>query len=419
VGSKGHVDYLLVGAVLVLLAIGAQMVYSSSVVIAHNEFGDDTYFLTRQMVWAGIGLAGLVLAAGIDYHRWEKISFLLLFVSTIALVLVLMPQFGTTRYGSARWLQIGSLPLVQPSEFTKLAVVVYFADWLSRKGYRVGELFHGSIPFILLLSLIAGLVLAEPDLGTTVIICAAAFSIFFVAGANLSHLILFLPLGLAATWVAINTVAYRADRLAAFLDPWADPQAKGWQTIQTLIALGSGGLTGVGFGMSRQKAYALPNAHTDSIFAIIGEELGLIGTLAVVLLFLIVGWRGIRIAMRAPDGLGRLLAIGLTSMIIWQAIVNVGAVTNSLPYTGVTLPFVSFGGSSLCVSLVAVGILLSVSRLAGSGAWVEHERASPGEPPGKQGTPSGQPPSTRRTRPSRRRARARVGAAAVGGGVRA
>lgn len=407
-GGRRHVDYVLVGTVFLLLAVGAQMVYSSSVVIAHNEFEDETYFLTRQLLWAGIGLLGLVLAAGIDYHRWEKVSFPLLFISAIALVLVLIPEFGTNKYGSARWLQLGSLPLVQPSEFTKLAVVVYFADWLSRKGPKVATLAHGSIPFILLLILIAGLVLAEPDLGTTVIICAAAFSIFFVAGANLLHLIVLLPAALAATWVAIHAAAYRADRLAAFLDPWADPQAKGWQTIQTLIALGSGGVTGVGFGMSRQKAYALPNAHTDSIFAIIGEELGLIGTLAVVLLFLIVGWRGLRISMRAPDSLGRLLAIGLTSMIIWQAIVNVGAVTNSLPYTGVTLPFVSFGGSSLCVSLVAVGILLSVSRLGGSASIAERMRASPARPPGVRGSP-----------PNRRRARARARATTVSGGVRA
>ncbi len=370
--GRGHVDFVLVGAVLILLAIGAQMVYSASVVVAHNEFGDDAYFVTRQVIWIAIGLAVMALAARVDYRRWKSVSLVLLLVCVVALVLVLVPQLGVHRYGSARWLRLGPLPDVQPSEFAKLAIVVYMADWLARKGPKVSKLSHGSIPFVVILGLVASLVLVEPDLGTTVIICAAAFSIFFVAGANLLHLTFgMIPAGLALGWWAIHAAAYRADRLAAFFDPWGDPQAKGWQTIQTLIALGSGGVTGVGFGMSRQKAYYLPNAHTDSILAIIGEELGLLGTLAVILLFTVVGWRGMWIAARAPDAFGRLLATGLTSMILWQAIVNIGAVTNSLPYTGVTLPFISFGGSSLLISLGSVGLLLSVSRFAGQPAGDE------------------------------------------------
>ncbi len=362
-GARGHIDYVLLGVVLCLLALGAQMVYSSSVVIAHNEFGDDAYFVTRQVIWSIVGLASLALAAGIDYHRWQKVSTLLLLACVIALVLVFVPQLGITRYGSQRWLQLGPLPAVQPSELTKLAIVVYMADWLSRKGSGVSKLGTGSIPFVLILSFIAMLVLLEPDLGTTVIICAAAFSVFFIAGANLWHITLFfVPAGLTILWLAIHMAAYRAERWATFMDPFADPQGTGWHTIQTLIALGSGGLTGVGLGESRQKAYALPAAHTDSILAIIGEELGLAGTMAVILLFMLVGWRGFQIALRAPDTLGRLLAVGITSMVLWQAVINVGAVTASLPYTGVTLPFISFGGSSLCISLLSIGILLSVSR---------------------------------------------------------
>ena len=380
-GARGHVDYVLLGAVLLLLALGAQMVYSSSVVIAHNEFGDDAYFVTRQVLWALAGLAVLGVAAGVDYHRWQNVSTLLLLVCVIALMLVLIPQLGVNRYGSHRWLQVGPLPAVQPSELTKLAIVVYMADWLSRKGPDVGKLGTGSIPFVLILSLVAGLVLLEPDLGTTVIICAAAFSVFFIAGANLWHVALgFIPGGVLILWGAITMAAYRADRWAAFMDPLADPQGKGWQTLQTLIALGSGGLTGVGLGMSRQKAYYLPAAHTDSILAIIGEELGLLGTLSVIVLFMVIGWRGFRIAVQAPDPLGRLLAVGVTSMILWQAIVNIGAVTNSLPYTGVTLPFISFGGSSLCISLLSVGILLSVSRFAGGGAQPARPERGPRRP---------------------------------------
>ena len=363
--GRGHVDYILIGAVALLLALGAQMVYSASVVIAHNEFGDETYFFTRQLLWIGIGSIGMITAASIDYHRWQKVSLILLLVAVVALILVLVPGLGLKLSGSSRWLKIGPLPSVQPSEFAKVAVVIYMADWLARKGRDITRLTHGSIPFLIILGLVAGLVILEPDMGTAVIVCAVAFSVFFVAGANLWHLVLgFVPGGLAVMWVATHAAQYRAERFAGFLDPGADPLGKGWQAMQTFIALGSGGLTGVGLGMSRQKAYYLPNAHTDSILAIIGEELGLVGTMTVVLLLVIIGWRGLRIALQAPDPFGRLLALGLTSKIMWQAIINIGAVTSSLPYTGVTLPFVSFGGNSLFMTMTAVGFLLSVSRFA-------------------------------------------------------
>jgi cell division protein FtsW len=257
------------------------------------------------------------------------------------------------------------LPAIQPSELAKIAVVIYMADWLARKGRGVSRFTHGSIPFLIILSVIAGLVLVEPDMGTAVIICAIAFSVFFVAGANLWHLVIgFVPGGTLTALVVVFAAPYRAERLAGFLNPFADPLGKGWQAMQTFIALGSGGLTGVGFGMSRQKAYFLPNAHTDSILAIIGEELGLVGTLTVIALLMVIGWRGLRIALRAPDPFGRLLALGLTAKILWQAIINVGALTGSLPYTGVTLPFVSFGGNSLCMTMIGVGLMLSVSRFA-------------------------------------------------------
>jgi cell division protein FtsW len=202
-------------------------------------------------------------------------------------------------------------------------------------------------------------------MGTAVIICAVAFSVFFVAGANLWHLVLgFIPGGILVALIVTFAAPYRAERWAGFLNPLADPLGKGWQAMQTFIALGSGGATGVGFGMSRQKAYFLPNAHTDSILAIIGEELGLVGTCTVILLLMVIGWRGLRIALRAPDPFGRLLALGLTAKVVWQAIINIGAVTSTLPYTGVTLPFVSFGGNSLCMTMIGVGLMLSVSRFA-------------------------------------------------------
>ncbi len=379
--GRGHVDYVLLGAVGLLLVIGAQMVYSSSVVIAHNEFGDETYFFTRQLLWIVVGLVGLGIAASIDYHRWQSISVLLLLVTVIALVLVLVPQLGMKQYGSARWLKLGPLPSFQPSELAKLVVCIYMADWLARKGTNVGKLGQGSIPFVIILGIIAGLVVVEPDMGTAVIICAVAFSVFWVAGANLWHLVLgFLPGGAAMIWYVTHAAAYRVERYQAFLDPFADPQGKGWQAIQTFIALGSGGLTGVGLGMSRQKAYYLPNAHTDSILAIIGEELGMLGTLGVIALLMIIGWRGLRIALRAPDPFGRLLAVGLTSKVLWQAIVNIGAVTNSLPYTGVTLPFVSFGGNSLCMTMIGIGLMLSVSRFAIASSTAARLNRPPADP---------------------------------------
>ncbi|MFN8637768.1 MAG: putative lipid II flippase FtsW [Chloroflexota bacterium] len=382
VKGGSHVDYILIGAVALLLAIGAQMVYSASVVIAHNEFGDETYFFTRQLTWIAVGSLALIFTASVDYHRWQKVSLALLIVTVIALVLVLVPSLGTTQYGSSRWLKLGPLPSFQPSELTKVAVVIYMADWLARKGRGVSGFFHGSVPFLIILSLIAGLVLVEPDMGTAVIICAVAFSVFFVAGANLWHLVIgFLPGGTAVAGLVIFMASYRADRLAGFWNPEADPLGKGWQAMQTFIALGSGGLTGVGFGMSRQKAYFLPNAHTDSILAIIGEELGLIGTLTVVILLMVIGWRGLRIALRAPDPFGRLLALGLTAKVIWQAIINIGAVTSSLPYTGVTLPFVSFGGNSLCMTMIGVGLLLSVSRFAQTTPAMTRLNPPPTNPP--------------------------------------
>jgi cell division protein FtsW len=382
VRSGSHADYVLIGAVAVLLALGAQMVYSASVVIAHNEFGDETYFFTRQLTWIAVGTVGLIVAASIDYHRWQKVSLLMLIVTVVALILVLVPGFGLVQYGSARWLKIGPLPSFQPSELAKIAVVIYMADWLARKGRSVSRFSTGSIPFLIILSIIAGLVIVEPDMGTAVIICAVAFSVFFVAGANLWHLAIgFVPGGLLTAMVVTYAAPYRAERLAGFLDPFADPLGKGWQAMQTFIALGSGGLTGVGFGMSRQKAYYLPNAHTDSILAIIGEELGLIGTVAVIALLMVIGWRGLRIALRAPDPFGRLLALGLTAKILWQAIINIGAVTSSLPYTGVTLPFVSFGGNSLCMTMIGVGLMLSVSRFARTTANPNRVNRPPTDPP--------------------------------------
>jgi len=286
------------------------------------------------------------------------------------MILVLIPGIGVGNYGATRWIKLGPLPLpqVQPSEFAKLALIVYMSAWLAHKGNRVRELTYGFVPFALLLIVVTALIMAQPDMGTSFVVVATAGCLFFVAGANLFHFFVAAAGGVVGFLYLIVHSGYRSDRIQAFLNPWADPRDTGWHTIQTLIALGSGGITGLGLGASRQKFYYVPNAHTDAIFAIIGEELGLMGSAAVILLFAILAWRGFRIAFKAPDRFGRLLATGITCMILVQAATNIAVVTNTLPYTGITLPFISFGGSSLLVCMVGVGLLLGVSR---------HDRAIP------------------------------------------
>jgi cell division protein FtsW len=359
-------DYLLLGTTIALLVLGTLMVYSASFVVAHNEFSDDAYFLTRQLLWVAIGSVALVFGMTLDYHRWRSVSVVVMLVCIALLVAVLVPGIGVRSYGASRWLRFGSLLQVQPSELAKIAIVLYLADWLARRGSLVRHFGNGLLPFAIIVTLVSGLVEIQPDLGTTSIIVGAAACVFFVAGANLLHIGMGACLGVLGALAALSRLSgYRQDRIAAFLDPFSDIQGSGWHTAQGLIALGSGGPLGRGLGESFQKFYWVPNAHTDAIFAIIGEELGFIGSLGVLGLFGILAWRGFLIAFRAPDAFGRLLATGLTCMLTLQAIVNIAVVTNSVPYTGITLPLVSFGGSSTVISLLAVGLLLNISRFKG------------------------------------------------------
>ncbi|HZK66226.1 MAG TPA: putative lipid II flippase FtsW [Chloroflexota bacterium] len=356
-------DLLLLGVSLVLLVLGVEMVYSASFVVAQQEFNDATYFLSKQVMWAVIGFVALVVLMTLDYHVLEKVALLLMLATVAAMLLVLVPGMGVASYGATRWLKLpGPLPPIQPSEFAKLALIIYMSHWLARKGARVREFTYGLIPFATILVAVTGLIMLQPDMGTSLVVVGTAACIFFAAGANLFHFVIASAGGVAAFAYLVMSEGYRSERLLAFRDPWADPQNTGWQTIQTLIALGSGGTTGLGLDASRQKFYWVPNAHTDAIFAIIGEELGLLGTAGVILLFVLFAWRGFHIAFRAPDAFGRLLATGVTCMVLVQAVMNMAVVTNTVPYTGITLPFVSFGGSSLLVCMAGVGVLLSVSR---------------------------------------------------------
>ena len=298
----------------------------------------------------------------IDYRHWRSFSLAIMFGCIGLLVLVLVPGIGTSSYGAVRWLKIAGVQ-IQPSEIAKLAIILYLADWLARRGRLVRDLLRGLLPFAIIVGIVAALVAVQPDLGTTAIIVGVAACVFFVAGANLVHIALVGVAGLAMGAVVLAHLSgYQLDRIRAFLDPWSNIQGSGWHTAQGLIAVGSGGVFGHGLGNGLQKFYWVPNAHTDAIFAIIGEELGFVGCVGVIALFGVLSWRGFLIAWRAPDQFGCLFATGLTCMLTLQALVNVAVVTNSLPYTGVTLPLVSFGGSSTMISLIAIGLLLNISR---------------------------------------------------------
>jgi cell division protein FtsW len=367
-------DYWLMASTIALLVLGTLMVYSASFAVAHNEFNDDAYFLVRQLAWDIIGGLALVLVMRVHYQHWRRWSVPIMLLVIVLLVLVLMPGLGFRSYGAMRWIKLGPILQVQPSELAKLAIVLYLADWLARRGSIVADFFKGLLPFAIIVGLVAWLVEVQPDLGTTSIIIGVAACIFFVAGASLLHIGLIAWIGVAAAIALMAHLSgYQLERIRAFLDPWSDVQGSGWHTAQGLIALGSGGLFGQGLGNGLQKFYWVPNAHTDAIFVIIGEELGFLGCVGVIALFAILAWRGFLIAWRAPDPFGRLFATGLTCMLTLQALVNIAVATNSLPYTGITLPFVSFGGSSTVISLVAVGLLLNISRFRAVEAEAETE----------------------------------------------
>ena len=365
-------DYVLLVAIMALTAIGILMVYSSSGVRAYvDQQGDSMAMVGPQLLWASLGIVAMVVTMRLDYRWWRIVSLPFYAVAIGLLVLVLVPGFGIVVGGSARWLQIRPLPAVHPAELAKLALVIYLAHWMANRGGRISRIRDGTIPFLLLVAPIIFLVLKEPDLGTTGVLTLTAFILFWVAGANLWQFALLVPAGIAALAVVIVGNAYQASRVTAFLDPWKDPLGAGFHTIQGLLALGLGGVFGAGLGQSTQAGgVVVPNAFNDFIFAVIGEEFGLVGGVLVVGLFLIVGYQGLRIALNAPDTFGGLLATGVTGWLLVQAFINIGVVVNLLPVTGITLPFVSAGGSSLVVSFAAVGILLSISReTQARGTW--------------------------------------------------
>ena len=364
-GAVGDSGWMLLGAVVAMLCVtGLMMVLSASSVEALRSYGGAWVFFERQAVWVLVGALALVGAAAVDYRRWSRLVVPLVAASFVLLVLVLVPGIGITAGGSTRWLGRGWLR-VQPSELAKLAVLLFGADLLARRTDRVREWRMVLRPIALTSGLLAMLVLAQPDMGTAMLMVLIVLVLLFVGGVPL------LSMGSVGLVTALGALGlakiegYRWVRVLSFRDPFGDPSNTGYQVAQSLVALGTGHVGGVGLGASRAKWGFLPNAHTDFIFAIVGEELGLIGTVLVVARFVTVAALGVRAALRAPDRFGALLAGGVTAWVCGQAVVNMGAVIGLLPVTGVPLPFVSFGGSSLVVTMAATGILLNIARHQG------------------------------------------------------
>lgn len=354
-------DYTLIATVALLLGIGLVMVYTSSVIMAAEDMKNQYHFLQRQAIWAVIGLGAMLVILRIPYQMWARYSRLLMLGTLVLLVLVVIPGIGRNVNGATRWLGAGPL-MFQPSEFAKFAFIIFLSDYLARNGRRLDSFFRGLIPPLALLGLVAGLIMLEPDLGTTLTIGGTAFIMLFAAGARIQHLAYIGLMGVGAVTGLAVSAPYRLRRLVSFIDPFADAQDSGYQVVQALLAFGSGGFYGVGLGRSRQKFFYLPERHTDMIFAILGEELGFLGAALVLCLFLTFAWRGYRIAVAAPDRFASLLAVGITSLITLQAMMNIAVATASIPATGIPLPFLSYGGSSLLITLMGVGILLGVSR---------------------------------------------------------
>lgn len=346
-------DWLFVALVLGLAIFGLIMIASASVVEAYRDFGDKLYYLKLQLQWVGIGLLGFILASFFDYRRLRLLAIPLLIFSLVCLGLVLIPGLGTKALGAQRWLGIGSFRF-QPAELAKLAFVLYLAAFMSRK--------KNPLPFLILLTILIGLIILEPDLGTAVIIAATGLVVYFASGAPIFWIGLIGGLGAIGGLGLIFSSPYRRERVLTFLNPTRDPLGASYHIRQVLLALGSGGLLGMGLGQSRQKYEYLPAAATDSIFAIIAEELGFIGAAGVIVIFLLLIWRGFQIAKGAPDRFGYLLATGIISWIGFQALINLSAIVALVPLTGVPLPFISYGGSSLVLIMTASGILVNISR---------------------------------------------------------
>jgi cell division protein FtsW len=357
--ERHQADYVILVVVVALTAIGILMVYSSSALRGYLSQDADTFATVGpQIQWALLGLVAMAVMMRVDYRYLRLASVGFYIVAIVLLVLVFVPQLNIVVGGSARWLKLGPLPAIHPAEIAKLALVVYLAHWFAKRGTRIHGFWSGTFPFLVIVAPVAALVFKEPDLGTTMVIGLTAITMFFVAGANFVHLSVMAG-GAALAMITVGLRGYQLERIRVWQNPWLDRLGDGFHTVQGLLALGIGGLFGTGLGESR---VFVPNAFNDFIFAEVGQEFGLVGAVVVITLFLLLAYSGVRVALAAPDTFGALLAAGITAWLCLQAFINIGVVVALLPITGITLPFISAGGSSLIISFAAVGILLSISR---------------------------------------------------------
>jgi cell division protein FtsW len=351
----------LFGVAVVLLSAGVVMVYSASAIVAADRFHDPYFFLKKQLFWALLGSIAMLVAVRVDYRVLERLALPALVVAGVLLVLVLVPPIGQAINGTRRWIRFGPVSF-QPAELAKLALVIYLAAFIARRQGQLGDVRRGLLPPLLVAAVFAGLMVVQPDLGNGLTLIALTFGLLYLGGSPVRHLAWALAPALPLIVAAIYAAPYRLRRMTAFWDPWADPRGSGFQIIQSWLAFGNGGVLGQGVGASRQKLFYLPESHTDFIFAVVGEELGFVGAAALVALFAILTWRGLRVGLRTPEPFGAYLALGITLLIATQTLVNLGVVTGLLPTKGLPLPFVSFGGSALLMTMVSTGVLLNISQ---------------------------------------------------------
>lgn len=381
-------DYMILVVIVALTAIGILMVYSSSAMRGYLQEDDTFATVGPQIQWALLGVIAMVVMMRVDYRYLRLASVPFFVVSLVLLGVVLLPPLGPIQPisvgGSARWLQLGPLPAIHPAEVAKLALVIYLAHWLAKRGTRIHEFWRGLVPFFIILAPVCFLVFKEPDLGTTSVIALTGLMLFFVAGANLLHLAA-LAAGAFMAAIALGLQGYQLERIRVWLNPFSDAAGAGFHTVQGLLALGAGGIAGRGLG---QSIVAVPNAFNDFIFAEVGQEFGFIGAVIIIALFAVLAYSGARVALAAPDTFGALLAAGITGWLCIQAFINIAVVVTLVPITGITLPFLSAGGSSLIISFAAIGILLSISReTIEKGTWNDDATAHRGRGYGRAHLP--------------------------------
>ena len=352
-------DLGLLFPVLLLVGMGIVMVYSASSALAIKKFGSGYFFLQKQAMFSLIGIVVLVVFSYIPFRLYRVLVYPVLAAAIAMLVAVVFSGLGVTAGGSARWLQLGPVQF-QPSELARLALVIYMAYSMSKKGEQLRDFYVGFLPHFLVLGLFTGLLLVQPDFGSIVIFAALTWIMLFVGGCRITHLLSVIVVLAPMAWLFMTHAEYRVKRLMSFMDPWQYPADEGYQIVHSLMAFGTGGITGAGIGKGYQKLFYLPEPHTDFIFSVVGEELGLIGVIAVILLYGIMLMRGIRIARHAQDRFGSLLAMGITVTLGLQVCINMGVALGMLPTKGLTLPFLSYGGTSLLINMAAVGIMMNI-----------------------------------------------------------